>query len=418
VAPSPIKRSSVGPGALALIALALVVVVGPAARASTVERYRVTVGKAPVRGPADAKVTLVVWADYHCQFCSHLLPVLEQLLAEHPRDLRLAWRQRTLSSRPDALAAAEAALAARDQDRFWPMNALLFAHQDRLAPSDLEGYATELGLDRKRFARALASHRAQREIAADSAAGIKVGAVATPTLYLNGRIVRGYVEHDVLAGLLAEELANADALLAAGTPRSRLLERVLADALPEAPREDNGEGEGDDTVHDVPVADAPVRGAARAAVTIIEFGDYQCPFCAAVEPTLAELRRIYGRRLRIVWKDNPLPAHPQAQLAAEAARVAGDQGRYWQLHDRLLAHHDELSLTTIEEQAAALGLDMDRFRKTLDQGQHRAEIQRDLETVHALGVTGTPTFFINGRKLSGALPVERFRELIDRALGH
>src|SRR5262249_12687922 len=125
-----------------------------------------------------------------------------------------------------------------------------------------------------------------------------------------------------------------------------------------------------------------------------------------------------GAKLRVVWKDYPMPMHPQARQAAEAARVAGDQGKFWQMHDRLLAHQDALDLTSIEKNAEELGLDMKRFRKGLDEAIHRDAIEHEFEAARdKLDVNGTPTFFINGKRMSGAQPVERFREIIDRALG-
>ncbi|HJZ86074.1 MAG TPA: thioredoxin domain-containing protein [Polyangia bacterium] len=399
----------------AFVRAALLAVVGWAAQARGGERYKATVGHAPARGPADAKVTIVVFADYQCPFCAKLLPVLEQLLAEHRREVRLAWRQRPLDMHPDAILAAEAALAAREQGKFWEMQALLYAHQDALARPDLEKYGQTLGLDRKRFAAALDGHKFVREIEKDSEAGVRIGAYGTPTLFVNGRLVRGFLDHDALRDMIAEEITEADALMRKGTSRAGLYERILSGARSEAPRE--GASEPDPTVYQVEVGDAPTRGPAAAPVTIVEFGDFQCPFCARVEPTLTELRRLYGKKLRIVWKDSPMGFHPQALLAAEAARVAGDQGKFWPMHDRLLALQEELGLTTIEKAAASLGLDMARFRKTLDEGRHRPHIERDVESGQKLGVEGTPTFFINGRKLMGALPIERFRELIDQALG-
>jgi protein-disulfide isomerase len=380
--------------------------------ASAGDRYKATLGHAPVRGPADARVTIVVFADYQCPFCAAMLPVFDRVMSEHPKDIRIAWRQRPLTVMHSAAGlAAEAALAAREQKKFWEMNALLYAHPNELAPGDLEGYAEKIGIDRGKFKAALADHRFAREVEDDSAAGLKLGAIGTPTIFINGRAVHGYLSYEEMNKVLDEELAFADGLLQKGTPRARLYEHILAGAKAEAPREDLTAP----TV-DVEVGDAPSRGPANAPVTIVEFGDFQCPYCGRVEQQLGELRKIYGKKIRFVWKDYPLPMHPQAMLAAEAARAAGDQGKFWPMHDWLLAHQDSLGLTSIEEAARHLGCDMAKFSKTLDAWQHRPQIDRDLAQVDKLGVSGTPTLFINGRKLQGILPTEQLRDVVDRAL--
>jgi protein-disulfide isomerase len=379
--------------------------------AVTGERYKATLAHAPVRGPADARITIVVFADYQCPFCEAVLPVLSKVMAEHPKDIRLAWRQRPLTVMHSAAElASEAALAARDQNKFWEMNALLYAHPNALALADLEGYAEKLGLDRAKFHAALTSHKYAREVEDDSAAGLKLGAVGTPTLFINGRSVNGYVSYEELTRILTEELAYADGLIAQGTPRGKLYDRILQAAKAEGPHEELA------PAVDVKVGDAPVRGPANAKVTIIEFGDFQCPYCGRVEAELNELRKIYGKKIRVAWKDDPLPIHAQAMLAAEAARAAGDQGKFWPMHDWLLEHQDSLGLTSIEDAARQMGLDMKKFSKTLDAWSHRPQIDRDLEEVEKFGVQGTPTLFINGRRTQGVLPIEQLRDLVDREL--
>ena len=375
------------------------------------DRYKATLGHAPVRGPADARVTIVVFADYQCPFCEAMLPVLDKVIAEHPKDIRVAWRQRPLTVMHSAAGlAAEAALAARDQNKFWEMNAQLYAHPNALAPADLEGYAEKIGLDRAKFRAAMAAHKYVREVEDDSAAGLRLGAIGTPTLFVNGRSINGFASYEELSKIVGEELDYADGLLAHGTPRSKLYDRILQSAKAEAPRDDLA------PPVDVKVGDAPVRGAAGAPVTIIEFGDFQCPYCSRMETELVELRKIYGKKLRVAWKDFPLPIHQQAMLCAEAARAAGDQGKFWQMHDWLLEHQDSLGLTSIEEAAQKMGLDMKKFSKTLDAWAHRPQIDRDLQEVQKFGIQGTPTLFINGRQTQGVLPIEQLRDLVDREL--
>lgn len=141
-----------------------------------------------------------------------------------------------------------------------------------------------------------------------------------------------------------------------------------------------------------------VRGPRHAEITIIEFGDFQCPYCGQAEPMLREV--LGDARIRYVWRHLPLDdVHPQARLAAEAAEAAADQGAFWPMRDLLLAHQDELSRTDLIGFAGLLGLDVDRFTAQLDDGVHQARIDRDVESAELSGVSGTPTFFVNGQRL-------------------
>lgn len=169
----------------------------------------------------------------------------------------------------------------------------------------------------------------------------------------------------------------------------------------------------------LPVGDSPIIGARSALVTIVEFGDLQCPFCARVNETLARLRARYRDDLRIVWKNNPLPMHADAQLAAEAAMEAYAQGGnagFWRFHDLIFEHREQLARADLERYAQMLGLDMTRFRAALDAHPHRDVITRDQQLAGHLRAVGTPTFFINGTQITGAQPYERFEQLVDAVL--
>lgn len=168
---------------------------------------------------------------------------------------------------------------------------------------------------------------------------------------------------------------------------------------------------------DVAVAgDSPSKGPPDAPITIVEFSDYQCPFCARVNPTLERLMREYAGKIRIVFRDFPLPSHPEAPKAAEAARCAGEQGQYWAMHDRLFANQQALQVDALKAHAAALGLDRARFDACLDSGRHAAAVQADLEAGRRLGVNSTPTLYVNGRPVAGAQPYEYFKAIIDEEL--
>jgi protein-disulfide isomerase len=164
--------------------------------------------------------------------------------------------------------------------------------------------------------------------------------------------------------------------------------------------------------------DDPAKGPADAPVTIIEFSDFQCPYCSRVNPTLARLKDRYGDSIRLVFRDFPiLQLHPQAAKAAEAGACANDQGKFWPMHDLMFANQARLDVTSLKQHAATLGLDAAAFEKCLDSGKHTAEWQKDAADAEKAGVQSTPAFFVNGRPVVGAVPYEQFASVIDEELG-
>jgi Na+/H+ antiporter NhaA/protein-disulfide isomerase len=148
-----------------------------------------------------------------------------------------------------------------------------------------------------------------------------------------------------------------------------------------------------------------IRGPAQAAVTLLEYGDLQCPYCGQAESVIRELLSDFGE-LRYVWRHLPLnDVHPQAQLAAEAAEAAAAQGHFWEMHDALLAHQDNLTIRTMLADAERLGLDVDIFRAHLRKRKGAPRIAEDVESADLSGVSGTPTFFINGSRHQGAYDI-------------
>ncbi len=166
-----------------------------------------------------------------------------------------------------------------------------------------------------------------------------------------------------------------------------------------------------------PVPIDPALGPASAPVTLIEFSDFQCPFCQRVEPTLKRLKQTYGDKLRIVWKDFPLTQiHPQAFKASEAAHCAGDQGKYWEFHDVLFSDQQLLQPENLKQHATKLGLDAAAFGACLDSSKYAERVRDGVAQGSRLGVNSTPMIYINGRRVSGAQPFEVFASLIDEEL--
>jgi protein-disulfide isomerase len=161
---------------------------------------------------------------------------------------------------------------------------------------------------------------------------------------------------------------------------------------------------------------AAVKGPAEAKLVIVEFSDFQCPFCRRVLPDLYKLLEAYSKDVKLVFRHFPLDAiHPQARLAAEAAECAGTKGRFWEYHDHLFAQSD-LSLPRLKELAKGLNLDVAAFEQCLNDEAVKARVAQDVEAGTRAGVTGTPTFFINGRPLVGAQPFDSFKSVIEQEL--
>jgi protein-disulfide isomerase len=169
-------------------------------------------------------------------------------------------------------------------------------------------------------------------------------------------------------------------------------------------------------VYTINTAGASTKGPATAPVTIVEFSDFQCPFCARAVPTLKQIEDAYQGRVRIVWKHLPLDIHKDAVGAALAAEAAGNQGRFWEYHDRLFASQDRLGADDLKQYAKDLGLEMSRFDADLLKSDQKKKIDADTAEARTLGITGTPGFFVNGRFISGAQPFDVFSKVIDEEL--
>ncbi len=158
-------------------------------------------------------------------------------------------------------------------------------------------------------------------------------------------------------------------------------------------------------------------GPKDAPVTMIEFSDYQCPYCRRAETSVRELRQKYGEKLQLVYRDYPLPIHQYAMKAAEAARRAQEQGKFWPYHDTLFGSEAKLEVADLKADAAKLGLDTKKFNDCLDHDKYAAAVRQDMADGTTSGVHGTPAFFINGRFIDGAQPTQAFEQVIDDELG-
>lgn len=381
--------------------------------------YKALVGDAPVKGAKDAKVTIVEFSDFQCPYCSRVEPTIDQVVKAFPNDVRVAFKQLPLPFHPFAHPAAEAALAAKEQGKFWEMHAILFKNQGALDRPSLEKYATELGLNLPRFKEALDKGKFKAKVDAEMLEGNKIGARGTPSFFVNGKMFVGAQPFDAFKAKIEEEIKNATALMekehiGAGKVYDTLMANAKEGTPPPSAQAQGAEPAPEHV--DVTVGNAPVKGGKSAKVTIVQFSDFQCPFCSRVEPTMNELQKTYGDKIRIAWKNQPLPFHQFAQSAAEASMAAGAQNKFWEMHAKMFANQGALDRPSLEKYAGEIGLDMSRFKADLDGGKWKEAVQKDSAEGTKAGASGTPTFFVNGWKLVGAQPPEAFKKLIDQEL--
>jgi protein-disulfide isomerase len=163
-------------------------------------------------------------------------------------------------------------------------------------------------------------------------------------------------------------------------------------------------------------ATGPSKGPENAPVTIVEFSDFECPYCVRAEETVKEVLAAYPGKIKLVYRDFPLPMHAKAVKAAEAAHCAQDQGKYWEMHGKLFANAQKLDVSDLKGHARAIGLDGGKFDQCLDSGEKAKVVEMHKKAGEEAGVTGTPAFFINGRPLSGAQPLDAFKAILDDEL--
>jgi len=397
--------------------------------------YRVPVGDEPSKGPRDALVTIVEFSDFECPFCSRVEGTVNQVMEEYGRDVRVVWMNNPLPFHDNAMPAAVASLEVFEQGgaaKFWQFHAKMFENQRGLTRENLERWAQEVGgINMAQFRAALDGNEHQQTIQQQQQLARSLGATGTPSFFINGRNLRGAQPFPAFKAIIDEELAKARARVAAGTPRARVYEETIREGAT-SPQMINAPSPAAaaptpaqppaDQVYEIAVPDdVPSRGGRNARVVIQEFSDFQCPFCSRVGPTLQQIEREYGNRVRIVWRNYPLPFHQDAPLAHQAAWEAYRQGgdaKFWAYHDVLFQNQQALSREDLERYAQQVGgINMAQFRQALDTNRHQARMQQDMDAIREAGARiGTPSFFINGRLVQGAQPFEAFKAQIDRAL--
>ncbi|MEE9383162.1 MAG: thioredoxin domain-containing protein [Nannocystaceae bacterium] len=380
-------------------------------------RYRVRYSDKDLQhGAGQPLVTIVEFSDFQCPYCVRLADVLREVAAEYPNEVKLVFRNFPFPTHEQALSAAKAALAANAQGRGWAMHDLLFDNHEELGNDQWLDYAKQVGVpDLLRFERELEGDTYEAQIEADIALGRDFSVSSTPSFFVNGRPQKGAKKSAALRVIVEEEIVFAKRLLAKGARRNEVYARIMKAAQVEraAPKPSPRSGRPDPALnYAVPTDGRPSLGPADALVTIVEFSDFQCPYCRKAAESLQEVRE-QRPDVRIVFRHQPLAFHKRAEPAARAATAAGLQGKFWEMHDKLFGSVKDLSDPNIVRWAREIGLDMAQFRSDLVGDGVKRMVQEDSAVATRFGAVGTPSFFVNGRYMSGAQPVANFVSMID-----
>lgn len=373
--------------------------------------------KDPQKGPKDALVTVVEWSEFQCPFCKRVDPTVQKILETYKDDVRVVWKDNPLPFHPRAIPAATLgrfAFETKGNKAFWDVHDALFESQPKLEDDDLKGIADKFGLPWATIKAAIDSNKYKDVFSDSQDMATELQARGTPHFFINGRRLSGAQPFEKFKELIDDRLAVAKAMVAKGTPKAKVYEEIVKSGKAPPPPEKKEIGP--------PPKDSPFEGGKNAKVVIQEFSDFECPFCSRVVPTVKQIKEQYGNKVKIVWRNLPLPFHKKADLAAEAAREVYEQkgdAAFWAYHDKLFENQkseDGLLRPGLEKYAQELGVDMTKFKAALDNRTHKDRVNADKEAGNKVGISGTPAFVINGYYLSGAQPFPSFKKLIDLAL--
>ncbi|MCB9740021.1 MAG: thioredoxin domain-containing protein [Deltaproteobacteria bacterium] len=363
----------------------------------------------PIRGAVNAPVTIVVFGDFECPHSKSLQATLDAVRQKFGDKVRIVWKHNPQAIHQHAMLAAKAAEAARAQGKFWEMHDQLFG-APTLTVEGIGALAAAAGLDIDRFRNAMAATGADERIRGDLEQVEALAVRGTPNLYVNGQLIVGAPDVEKLTATVDAELAKANALIEAGTPAGEVYEKTvgegkLLDSLaPTAVKIDTSLG--------------ITRGPEAAAIHIVTFQDLQCPFCARLEPHIAEVMAEFDGRVKVTWMDFPLPFHPNAKEAAEAGRIAAKAGKFWNFRDLVVSQQDRMARADLVGFAARLGLDAKAFEKDLTAGTYAGVVAKSAAEAERLGLKGTPSVFINGHAFTPQLgfSAATFRAAIRRLI--
>jgi protein-disulfide isomerase len=382
----------------------------------------------PRWGDWNAPVTIVEFGDFECPLTKSVASTLGALKGQYgPERLRLVWKNLPLASHDWARPAADAAATVfglGGNEAFWKFQALVLEGQDELGDDKFTEWAAIAGVRSEAYLEAKAGERFASKVADDLELAGKIGARTTPSFRINGLTLTGPATVSQFQQIIDAELRKAAELVSGGMRPAdvyvALTNRNPGETDP-PPRSTATSANVDETVWHVPVfPDDPVLGPTDALVTVVQFSDFQCPFCKRVLPSLKTLMDSYPGEVRIVWKDQPLPFHTASRPAALLARAAferqGNEG-FWRAHQALFESQPHLMDDALQRIARQLGLPWDPIQASIAK-QGSTKIDQSVALAEDVEARGTPHFFLNGVRLSGAQPYETFDALFQRRREH
>lgn len=326
-------------------------------------------------------VTIQVFSDFQCPFCAQFATTIRAMQKTQIQGVSVVieFKHFPLSFHPDAMLAAQASLAAKEQGKFWEMHDLLFANQRNLQRSSLLRFAQDLKLDPDRFQKDLDSERLKLVVENDVAEGIKLGVNSTPSFLVNGRPYAGAKSYDQLKQLVENEVRRMQVL-------AEVTDKLLA------------------------------YGPADAPVTLEVFVDLQSPISRQAFAVLDQVNSKYAGKVRVQFRNFPLAFHPQARLAHEAAMTAAAQGRFWDFARYILERQDSLREQDLIAYAGKLGLDEVKFADMVSQHRYAPRVEFDLALGLTRGLRGSPVIFVGGKRIDGVPSLQILVGYIDAEL--
>jgi protein-disulfide isomerase len=379
--------------------------------------WNVPITGSPRQGPDDALVTIVEFSDFECPYCKRVQPTIAALRDRYGKDVRVVWKHLPLPFHRHARAAATLSVEAwrtLGDTGFFKSVDLIFESSPSLEIDDLERIAQKLALDWGKVSRAITGDADAALLAEDEATSADFDAHGTPHFFINGQRLSGAQPLEAFTAVVDAKLDEARKLVASGIPRARVFDEVMRTAASPPPPERKNVP--------TPTAQNPSRGPVNAKITIQMFADFQCPYCRRAMKTMDELERRHPTQIRLVYRNLPLEFHTGARIAAAAALEAyaqrGSDG-FWKMAGLLESDQDDRAPLTHDgllNHAKAMGLDVGRFERALNEGRHDAVIDADVALATGLGIQGTPSFVVNGYYVPGAQPLAVFERAVQRAL--
>ncbi|MFW5966681.1 MAG: DsbA family protein, partial [Persicimonas sp.] len=397
----------------------------------------IPVGDSPTLGDDDALITVVEFSDFQCPFCEKGANTVKQLEEKYPDEVRVVFKHNPLPMHKQAPDAHKASIAAHNQGKFWEMHDFLFENQKQIKQNgdDIKGWtakeAEKMGLDVEQFKKDFDSEETQKKIDADMELSKKVEVKGTPHFFVNGERVKGAKPVGEFEKIIDSQLKEAEKMIDQGSAsRGEVYDKMV---------EKNFDGDGGggqkaekpdkpkqpkQAVEYVPVEDEdPGFGNQDdPLVTIVEFSDFQCPFCSKVVPTVDKIKEKYGDDVRFSFKQLPMQMHKQAKPAAKASLAADRQDKFWEMHDLLFEKQKEMKKNgdNFKEWSAGLaeelGMNVDKFKEDYDDPEIEKKVEKDFDLAKEVGARGTPNFWINGVNVRGAQPYQKFESTIDEQI--